>query len=135
MSEQRKAVLVCGSRDWADFITMAIRLHSLKMRKRDLIIHGGCSGADKQAEQWAADFLLTIPMPADWKRLGKQAGPIRNSIMCDMLLGMRECGWSVSVEAFVLPESRGTWNMVGKAKKASIPVHVTRALENGGKDE
>jgi len=43
------------------------------------IISGGAAGADKAAEQLALQFnLKTKIYPADWERLGKQAGYIRN---------------------------------------------------------
>ena len=61
-----------------------------------------------------------VPMPAQWKTRGKSAGPDRNTEMLNVLLALRECGYDVEVLAFVLPSSRGTWDMVRKAQAAGL---------------
>ena len=47
-------ILVCGSRDWNDFTTIAKYLEELKTTDNNTqqpitIIHGGCKGADSIA--------------------------------------------------------------------------------------
>jgi hypothetical protein len=64
--------------------------------------------------------LLAIAMPAQWKRDGKAAGPIRNEAMLRVLLALQTCGYEVSVEAFSLPQSVGTPHMKRIAKAAGV---------------
>lgn len=46
------------------------------------IISGGAPGADKLAERWAAVYKIdTIIHPADWRKYGDLAGPIRNTTL------------------------------------------------------
>lgn len=58
-----------------------------------VLIHGdgegrnGSIGCDKLARM-AAEYwgLRVIPIPADWERLGKRAGPLRNRVCVEVLL-------------------------------------------------
>jgi len=78
------------------------------------IIQGASSGADAAAEQWARSSEIPIlRFPADWRRHGKAAGPIRNR---EMLLE----GRPDVVIAF--PGGRGTADMVRQAEAAGVPV-------------
>lgn len=74
----------------------------------DEIISGGATGVDSLAEKYAA--LHNIPLkifPADWKRLGKAAGPIRNRQMAE---------YGNALLAFD-KGTRGTRNMIQTARK------------------
>lgn len=123
-------LLVCGSRTFPD--RLAVQNH-LNMIRRcttgDLtIIEGGCpTGADKYAGDWARweagqhpnGFTFHEPHPADWDAHGKAAGPLRNQAMLDS--GVDQ------VIAFVdkpLAESRGTNDMVFRARKAGVRTMV-----------
>lgn len=81
------------------------------------IIHGGATGADTAADEWAVvnwtgltEFKVT---PEEWKHLGRAAGPIRNQRMIDE-------GKPDLVVAF--PGGTGTADMVRRAKRAGIEV-------------
>ena len=82
------------------------------------LIHGAAPGADTLAAQWAQDQrrITVEAYPADWATHGKAAGPIRNQKMLTE-------GQPLLVVAFInrpLAESRGTADMIGRARAASI---------------
>ena len=80
------------------------------------IISGAATGVDTLAKRFA--FENDIPLqeyPAEWKKYGKSAGPIRNQKIVNA---------SDMVIAFPSQSSRGTWNTVRLAKEKGIPVHV-----------
>jgi hypothetical protein len=73
-------------------------------------------GVDYFAERWAdKKWLACERYPADWKRHGRAAGPIRNGVMAknaDSLIAI-PCG-----------ESRGTRDMIRQATAAGLRVWV-----------
>jgi hypothetical protein len=110
-------VIVTGSRDWADY--QLIRARLAKLPPGSLVIQGGAPGADQLAAMACAALgIECLTCPADWAKHGKAAGPIRNQVMLDKRPGL--------VLAFPLPSSRGTWDMVAKAKAQGVPVEVIR---------
>lgn len=122
------AVLVCGSRDFADRDLMRRELPA----RCDLVIHGEASGADYYAGTTAdARGLDSLGMPAQWKKHGRSAGPRRNAAMLRVLLALGECGYSVSVLAFPIGESRGTRGMIKLAEKAGVAVRVVESHGEG----
>lgn len=79
-----------------------------------VIISGMASGADTAAVDWAmVNWVSFLEFPADWKKLGSAAGPIRNQQMIDE--GMPDL-----VLAF--PGGTGTADMVRRARTAGIEV-------------
>lgn len=112
-------VLVCGSRNWTNALAIEHRLVGLP--EGTVIIHGATRGADSIAGSIARECcgLWEEPYSADWSRYGKAAGPIRNQQMLDQ-------GRPDLVIAFHadLSKSKGTADMVRRAKKAGIPVEV-----------
>jgi len=117
-------VLVCGGRDFRD---SGLVRRVLDLVHRDgtigLVIHGDASGADRLSGGWAD--LRGVPVekhPADWRKHGRAAGPIRNAEM----LGSRPD----LVVAF--PGGRGTADMVRRARTAGIDVlEVSSRPEEG----
>lgn len=82
------------------------------------IIAGGAKGADTSAIYWAViNGCPFTEYPADWDKHGKAAGPIRNQQMLD------EAKPDLVV-AFLVPNSRGTKDMIARAEKARVPVTV-----------
>jgi len=111
-------VLVCGPRDMTDYwLVFEVLDGAHKMTPISCIIEGGALGADRYARRWATDRgVFYEEFPADWKRLGKLAGPWRNA---QMLVS----GKPDQVIAFIAtPPTRGTANMVQQAKHAGVPV-------------
>jgi hypothetical protein len=110
-------VLVCGSREWRNFEVIRQRLVALSPSK---VLHGACRGADKLSGDAAEELGLAVEVfPADWKAFGKGAGPKRNQRMLDE-------GKPDLVLAFHsdLESSRGTSDMVRRARKAGVRVEV-----------
>lgn len=81
----------------------------------EVIIEGGAEGADTLAGNWADEaHIPRATYPADWKKNGKKAGPIRNQQMLDK-------GKPSIVVAF--PGGKGTKDMVKRAKDAGLAVY------------
>src|SRR5882672_7939224 len=86
-------ILVCGGRDFNDYDLVRKTLYGLFPSPTDdmatwmvpdgtVIIHGDAPGADQLADQWAVvNWVQVERYPADWKRLGRAAGPLRNQRM------------------------------------------------------
>ena len=114
-------VIVTGSRDWEDDKPIHDALSSLP--PDTVVLHGGARGADAAAGRIARGLGLEVhTYPAQWSRYGRAAGYLRNQEMLD----------SAPVDlvlAFPLPQSRGTWDMVERAKVAGVRVEV---WEGGG---
>ena len=111
MTEHR--VLVCGGRNYANVRTLNATLRGLSPPPT-VIIHGAYSGADELAGKWALFNRVTeLPFPADWGKLGRAAGPIRNQRMLDE-------GKPDLVVAF--PGNAGTADMIRRARAAGVPV-------------
>ena len=116
-------VLICGDRNWKDDDTIETELSLLhKKHKVDLVIEGGANGADLDGR--ASATLLGIPVmefPANWDYYKKAAGPIRNSWMIKF-------GQPDLVLAFHsdIQNSKGTKDMVVKARKAGIKVRIIK---------
>ena len=110
-------LLVCGSRRMTSLDFDIVKAEIEKFRP-SLIIEGGAEGADHLA--WQVAIELDIPYQeykANWVKHMKSAGAIRNQKMLDK-------GKPDHVLAFPAPDSKGTWDMVNKAKKAGVPVTV-----------
>lgn len=109
-------VLVCGSRTWDRHGPIYYAIGTLP--RESVVIHGAAPGADRIAAQWAHYFNHHVEAyPADWKRHGKAAGPIRNQRMLDE-------GKPDKVLAFWDGTSRGTKDMIDRARQAGVPVEV-----------
>jgi hypothetical protein len=125
-------VLVCGSRTFEDEHDVLQALVTglaeiIELSGYMTLIHGNAPGADSLA----ASAVRTAPAgaavesyPADWDKYGKAAGPLRNQQMMDE-------GKPELVIAFIdkpLEDSRGTNNMVTKARAAGLPVYVVERV-------
>jgi hypothetical protein len=119
-------ILVTGSRDWQDEQLVRRALEAAwteqDVDRPIVIIHGACpTGADAQAAAFAADCqangypqVTDEAHPADWKRNGRAAGPIRNALM--VTTGADLC------LAFIRNRSRGATGCANAAERAGIPV-------------
>lgn len=113
-------VLVCGGRDFSDRNLVARTLAPYK--RAELIIDGAANGADQLASEWAEVFgVPNLRFPADWRKHGRAAGPLRNQRMIDE-------GRPDLVVAF--PGGRGTADMIRRAEQAGI--EIIRAGGEGG---
>lgn len=117
-------VLVCGDRKWDDSTIVAAMLDGFGYGPEGLVvgftvISGMARGADRFAADWGLANGCLLAFPADWQKYGKGAGPIRNQQMLDE-------GKPDLVIAFhdYIDESKGTRDMVLRAKEAGIPVYI-----------
>lgn len=118
----QQKVLVCGGRDYDDENSLKMVLDAAHSANQIvMLIHGAARGADTLAEQWAeANGVTSNAYPADWKRDGKAAGPIRNQRMLD------ECKPHLVI---AFPGGKGTADMISRSEAAGVPVvKVTRAV-------
>lgn len=121
-------VLVCGSRTFTDRKIVRLILNGLDPT---CVIEGGARGVDAMAAEWVTFFgpepgpvIVHEQYPAKWDLHGKAAGPIRNAQMLSE-------GKPDIVVAFTdkpLEESRGTYDMCGRARSAEIPVYHVEVL-------
>lgn len=76
-------VIIAGTRTFNNsfLLTKVVDYYSLKWGISEVVC-GGADGADYAGKRWAINNGINVKMfPADWKNLGKSAGPIRNTYM------------------------------------------------------
>jgi len=80
-------VIIAGSRDFTDYDFLCQVMEEFinnSLLPVTEIISGRQKGADLLGECWAKERNIHIePFPADWKKYGKSAGPIRNKQMAE----------------------------------------------------
>lgn len=106
-------ILVCGGRTFANWEKGYWALAQFCSSAR-MIIHGCAQGADRMADQWARENNIDVmKFPAEWKKYGKNAGPVRNQAM--LTEGKPDF-------VLALPGRRGTRNMVDQARASGVIV-------------
>lgn len=119
MMEGQEYVLITGSRNWTDFGTVQDAL-SNEDEQKVILVHGGAQGADQMAGHvWEKRGGVVIKQPADWKKHGRAAGPIRNESMVNDFPISRAI-------AFWKGNSRGTGHMISILQRRKIPVHIVQ---------
>lgn len=123
-------LLICGGRDWCNPDVLPEGYKHIAETMRDesfefldalhadlgftVVIEGEARGADTIGREWAESRGIPVEKyPADWKRFGRAAGPIRNKQM--LTEGKPDC-----VVAF--PGGSGTNNMKTQARYAKVEV-------------
>ncbi len=119
-------VLVCGAaprrrtgdRGWTK--REAIGRELIERPPLTIIIEGEAEGADLLARDVAEELGFPVePYPAEWKRYGRAAGPIRNRQMLDEGQPDLVLAFHANIAA-----STGTADMLGQAKKRGIPTRL-----------
>lgn len=114
-------LLVCGDRNYTDWQRIQKEIKKLADTEGvEVIIQGGASGADHAAALAAKFFKIPCEeYPAQWRKFGRAAGPIRNAQMLSE-------GNPSLIYAFHdwLEGSKGTKDMVEKGRRAGIKVVV-----------
>jgi predicted Rossmann-fold nucleotide-binding protein len=108
-------VLVCGGRTFEEWKRLATELGQMHAAEPiGLIVTGAAPGADRLAERWAMHHKVPVAnFPANWRFMGKAAGPARNRWMLRFMT-------PDVVVAF--PGGAGTANMVRLATEAGVRV-------------
>ena len=114
-----RGVVITGSRDWTETAPIEQAL-----RGADALIVGDCpTGADAIALQTAKAWdIIAIVLTADWKGLGKKAGPVRNQAIADRAASELAGGMEVCCYAFPLAGSRGTHDCRQRLERAGFRV-------------
>lgn len=108
-------VLVCGGRDYHDYVSLAKLLDWFRQtRGVDVLIHGGANGADSLAGDWAHSHGIPVEVYyAKWDLHGRSAGIIRNVTM------LKDARPDVVI-AFA--GGRGTADMIRRSRDAGVRV-------------
>lgn len=108
-------VIIAGSRTIIDpnLVIEAIKESKFKI---DEVCSGKCRGPDSLGEEWAKCNNIPIKdFPADWQKLGKKAGILRNIEMGNYA-DAAICLWD--------KESIGTKHMIQYMTKLNKPVYI-----------
>jgi hypothetical protein len=98
-----------------------------------LLLHGGARGADAAIARAAHQLgWSALVMPAEWRRHGRAAGPIRNRELLELAVARAEAhtspGVSTSVLVVAFPGGSGTASLVREARRmasrSAVPIAV-----------
>lgn len=109
-------IIVTGGRDFHDYRYIHAVLYEIDQQVGiGQIIHGGAVGVDYACGEWGILNNKEVTVyRANWKDLGRAAGPVRNQTML---------GDNLDADyVLAFPGGKGTENMCSIAKKAGIDV-------------
>ena len=93
-----------------------VEAYVVALPANSVVVSGAAAGVDTFAEEAAkARGLETFIFHADWEKLGRRAGPIRN----EQIIAHAD-----RVVAFWNGRSRGTLNSLVLATRASLPIEI-----------
>jgi hypothetical protein len=132
-----RVILCCGDRDWMSFSKVLDVLSKENTNQKiDYVIEGGASGADYLSKKAAMKLgIQVIECPANWEYHHKAAGPIRNQQQLNIARKLLDLdNWEhpkledLLVLAFHsdIKNSKGTKDMVNRAKKAGVKVRIVK---------
>lgn len=112
-------VIIAGGREFSDFDLLFSKCEKILEKKNFVEIVSGCArGADKLGILYAKKKGFEFSkFPANWDMFGKKAGFMRNQQMAD---------YADALIAFWDGESRGTKDMIQRAKAKKIPVRIVK---------
>lgn len=121
-------IIVAGGRKFDNYPMVCNTLDEI-LKNEDLskveIISGRAIGADRLGERYAHDHnLKLIEFEAQWFKLGRRAGIVRNGQMADYC--SKDPDKKSLLVAFWNGSSRGTANMIDQANSLGIEVHIVR---------
>ncbi len=116
-------VIVTGSRGWTDSEPIIARLK--RYPAGTILIHGDARGADTIAANAGRVLCFQVIAHPYFGDIGKAGGPLRNGLMVSLGCCYVEFGYDVFVEAFPLPRSSGTRDLIRQARRALLTVTVT----------
>lgn len=111
--------IIAGSRTIEQYDLVKTAIESCNWHLEITEVVSGCAeGADLFGEQWAKRKMIPIKrFPADWRKHGKRAGPIRNEEMAN---------YADALIAVWDGVSRGTQDMIERARYHRLRVYVYR---------
>lgn len=123
MKNTKTRLIIAGGRDFDDYNLLRDSALSF-MKQNDIdptemvIISGAAPGADTLGEKFAQEQnILVKKFPADWKKYGRSAGPIRNRQMAE---------FGTHCIVFWDGQSRGTKNMINQCEQVKIPCKIVK---------
>ncbi len=143
MTEAPWCLFVSGSRDLRREHLKLVRdkIEPFATPRCGVLIHGdgegrnGSIGCDRLAQMAAEHWgLRIIAIPADWDRLGKKAGPLRNRVCAEVLLAHRIASYRLAFLAFSTggPGTEGAHKIVqdlyhpDRKPMVSTPIHIEK---------
>ena len=115
-------LLIAGGRDFSNYDLLARRCAAYIAEncgvRKPTILSGCASGADSLGEQFAMEYQLQCRFfPAQWKKYGRAAGPMRNRQMAQAADG---------AVVFWDGKSKGTRSMIGYLRQMGVPFEVVQ---------
>lgn len=115
-------IIIAGGRDFHDKTLMINRIQELEKQglicSTSTLICGMARGADLMARDIFKDAGLSVrDMPAEWDKLGKRAGYVRNEAMA-LIADLALVFWD--------GQSKGSKHMIETMDKLKKPVYVVR---------
>jgi hypothetical protein len=121
-------MIIAGGRDFEDYSLLKQKCREVlkELLTADSssveIVSGGARGADRLGETFARDYSFNLKVfKADWDRLGKIAGFVRNEQMAVYASEDHDLGVLI---AFWDGKSEGTGNMLDLAFRYNLKVYV-----------
>jgi hypothetical protein len=131
-----RVVVAGGGRDliWPRARVAAALLGASGGRPVHLLLHGDARGADQSIDRAARQLGWAVQaVPADWPRLGRAAGPIRNRQLLRRALlaaqSLSSPGYPASVLVVAFPGGRGTASLVQLAREMQKSQEQAAQLE------
>lgn len=114
-------ILICGDRNWTNYDVILKSLSDEHQRESvEVVIQGEATGADVMGKQAAIQLgIPVLSFPADWRKHGRSAGPIRNRQQ--LKEGKPTKGL---VYHDFLENSKGTKDMTKVLQKNNVPYEV-----------
>ena len=134
-------IVAGGGRDllWLPAQVAAVLLARTSGQLVHGLLHGGARGADRAIGRAAFQLGWSVEvLPADWRRHGRAAGPIRNRELLELAISRAEALSSaaapVSVLVVALPGGAGTASLVREARRlaarAPVPLSVAQISQS-----
>lgn len=122
----KNAVLVTGDRNWKDYALVGRKMGAYP--PGTLFLHGNAVGADQCCDEQCSSMGYPRMRMPYFAHLGRAGGPVRNRYMLEILLALQAAGTEVEVLGFHdnIRESKGTRDMLTRAKKAGVKAKLVR---------
>lgn len=112
-------VIIAGGRDFSDYALLSEKCDYYLGEKTNVeVVSGGAKGADNLGERYAKERNIPVKLfLADWVKLGKRAGFVRNAEMAE---------YADALIAFWDKSSKGTKHMIDTANEKELSVKVVQ---------